>query len=70
MRMGESIAASIMKLTSPLLVGKAKKFRAIKADTIAAAMISLAKSKYQEKIVPSDKIRVYGKAHNLQSGLV
>ena len=57
-RMGESIGASIMRLSAPLLLGKAKKYRAIEADTIAAAMISLAKSEYQEQIVPSDVIQV------------
>ncbi len=57
-RMGESIGASFMKLSSPLLLGKAKKYRAINADAIAAAMIILAKSEYQEQIVPSDVIQV------------
>lgn len=64
-RMGENIGASLMKLADPLLRGKAKKYRAIKADTIAAAMINLAKSEHQEQIVPSDVIQDFGKAQNM-----
>ena len=64
-RIGESIGASFMKLVSPLLHGKAEKYRAIEADTIAAAMIALAKSDYSSQIVPSDVIQKYGKGHNL-----
>ncbi len=58
-RLGESIGATVMKGIGPLLRGKAKKYRAIKADTIAAAMINLAKSEHQEQIIPSDVIQAF-----------
>jgi uncharacterized protein YbjT (DUF2867 family) len=64
-RIGESIGASFMKLASPLLRGKAEKYRAIEAATIAAAMIKLAESDHGSQIVPSDVIQKYGKGHNL-----
>lgn len=59
-RMGESAGALVMKLTNTLLVGKLKKYRAIGADCIAAAMINLAKSKPESLIVPSDILQELG----------
>lgn len=56
-RIGESVGALIMKISKPLLVGKLKKYRAIKADRIAAAMISLAESNYKEQIVNSEVLQ-------------
>ena len=56
-RTGEIIGARLLKLTSDLLVGKLKKYRAIEADHIAAAMIALAKSKPDMKIVESDLLQ-------------
>jgi aspartate-semialdehyde dehydrogenase len=49
--------AFIMKLTNPLLVGSMKKYRAIEADCIAAAMVSLAKSDHTIPIVESNLIQ-------------
>lgn len=60
-RMGESAGAFVMKLTNTLLVGKLKKYRAIGADCIAAAMINLAKSKPESQVVPSDVLQELGK---------
>lgn len=59
-RFGESFGAVVLKLANFLLVGKLKKYRAIKADCIAAAMISLAGSNHKEQIVPSDLIQEFG----------
>lgn len=56
-RFGESFGALILKLTNGLLVGKLKKYRAIKADHIAAAMITLAKTKPDKQILESDLIQ-------------
>ena len=56
-RFGESFGAVALKLTSTLLVGKLKKYRAIKADHIAAAMINLAKSLPDSQILESNLIQ-------------
>lgn len=61
-RIGESIGAFIMKLTNIFLLGSLKKYRAIEADCIAAAMINLAESKYHKQIVNSDVIQEFGEA--------
>ena len=60
-RMAESTGAFIMKTVSALMVGKLKKYRAIEADRIAAAMISLAESKPDIQIVKSDILQELGK---------
>jgi uncharacterized protein YbjT (DUF2867 family) len=60
MRFGESLAAVLMKLMNVFLNGKAKKYRAIKADCIAAAMVNLAKSLPRMQIVNSDIIQELG----------
>jgi uncharacterized protein YbjT (DUF2867 family) len=59
-RMAESAGAFIMKTVSTLMVGKLKKYRAIEADRIAAAMISLAQSKPEIRIVESDTLQEIG----------
>lgn len=56
-RIGEGIASVVMKVASPLLAGGMKKYRAIEADCIAAAMISLAGSRPQTRIVSSDMLQ-------------
>ena len=63
-RLGESIGASVMKGVNALLVGRIKKYRAIEADCIAAAMIQLALSKPEGGIVLSDKLQALGTVHN------
>lgn len=62
-RIGESAGAFVMKLTNALLVGKLKKYRAIEADCIAAAMIKLAKSKPESQIVKSYILQELGSNH-------
>lgn len=59
-RISESIAALFMKVLNPILKGKARKYRAIEADCIAAAMINLAKSEHKSGIIESDVIQDYG----------
>jgi len=59
-RMGESVGAAVLKFTNAVLVGRLKKYRAIEADCIAAAMIHLAISKPPSGIVISDKLQELG----------
>jgi uncharacterized protein YbjT (DUF2867 family) len=59
-RIGESIGAVLVKLTTVFLVGRFKKYRAIDADCIASALINLAKSKPDMQIVESDVIQEFG----------
>jgi uncharacterized protein YbjT (DUF2867 family) len=56
-RMGESVGTVVLKITNALMVGRLKKYRAIEADCIAAAMIQLALSKPPSGIVKSDKLQ-------------
>ena len=62
-RGGESIGAVLLKIANVFLVGKVKKYRAITADCIAAAMISLANSNHKDQIVNSDIIQEFGSFH-------
>ena len=56
-RFGESFGAVVLKLSSALMLGRLRKYRAIRADDIAAAMINLAKSLPDMKILESDLIQ-------------
>jgi uncharacterized protein YbjT (DUF2867 family) len=60
-RIGERIGAAVMKFASALLVGRMKKYRAIEADCIAAAMIQLAKTKPPSGIVISGTLQELGR---------
>lgn len=60
-RVMEKIAEGFMWLLNPLLVGNAAKYKSIKAETIARALIKLANNGYRAVIVTSDKIRALGK---------
>ena len=62
-RIGESVGAVLLKLTTLFLVGRLKKYRAIEADCIASAMISLAKLMPDTQIVNSDIIQEFGSKH-------
>ncbi|WP_320019471.1 NAD(P)H-binding protein [Labilibaculum manganireducens] len=59
-RLGEKIGSIIIKMLSPFLVGKWKKYRAIEAETIANALHALAQAKPDYKIIESDKIQEIG----------
>lgn len=55
-RLMENIAKGAMKLLNPLLRGKAAKYRSIKAEAIATAMVWLANNDYPSTIIESDEI--------------
>ena len=55
-RIGETIGSIILKALSPMLVGKIKKIRPIKAETVAKAMIKALNSGNNQKIFESDQI--------------
>ena len=59
-RLGESLGAIMLKISNVLLTGRLKKYRAIKADFIANAMLTLANSKHNTQIVESDMIQKLG----------
>ena len=56
----EKLRSRSVKLSHLFLIGKLKKYRAIKADCIAAAMISMANSLPELQIVSSDLIQEIG----------
>ena len=45
-----------MKRLTPLFLGKMKKYRPIKVENVAKAMINITKYNYQQIIFESDKI--------------
>lgn len=55
-RIGESVGKVVFSAFQFLLVGKLKKYRAIEAATIAAAMIQIANTQSDLPIIESDKI--------------
>ena len=59
-RPGETVGAVLLKISNLFLTGRLRKYRAIEADTIANAMIRLAKAKPNEQIVNSDSIQKLG----------
>ena len=59
-RLGEAVGAILLKLSHLFLIGNLKKYRAIKADCIAAAMINIAKTLPELQIVNSDLIQEFG----------
>ena len=59
-RFGESAGAVFLKLAHVFLRGSLKKYRAIYADCIAAAMINISKTLPDLQIIPSDQIQEFG----------
>jgi uncharacterized protein YbjT (DUF2867 family) len=56
-RLGENVGAVAAKFLNPLLVGSAKKYRAIKAETVAMAMVKTAQEDGDGvRILESDEI--------------
>ena len=55
-RIGETIGSIALKALSPILLGKIKKVRPIKAKTVAKAMIKALNSDNHQKIFESDQI--------------
>jgi len=56
-RLGEKIGIVVMKLIQPLFIGSLRKYRTIKADNIATAMIALASNGSDKQIILSDEIQ-------------
>jgi len=59
-RLGESIGKIIMKIIGFMLVGKLKKYKAIKAETVANAMVNVANGNFKNLVFESDKIQYLG----------
>ena len=60
-RMGEKIGAVVMKLVSPLLISKLKKYKPIQAKTVASTMHKIARKNLKGyRVYESDKIREIG----------
>ena len=55
-RIGEKIGIFVMKSFSPLFLGKMKKYKPIKVENVARAMIKIAENDYQQTIFESDKL--------------
>ncbi len=60
-RAGEKMGISIFKFIQPILIGPLRKFRLILADTIAKAMIKVAKIGYKKSVLESDEIESFAK---------
>lgn len=59
-RFTEELGKVLMGLSKYILLGRLKKYRAIKAETVAKAMINLSKMKITESIFESDQVETYG----------
>ncbi|HEX6746258.1 MAG TPA: NAD-dependent epimerase/dehydratase family protein [Longimicrobium sp.] len=60
-RRSEAIAQKVMPLLSPLLLGPLRKYRAIDARAVAAAMVRLARERFTGvRIVESDELQALG----------
>ena len=59
-RAGEKFGIAIFKFFQPILIGPLRKFRLIEANTIAKAMIKVAKDGYRKSIIESDEIALLG----------
>lgn len=60
-RTGEKMALAVFKLLNPLLIGKLKKYKIIKALDIAQTMLNLANSDEISQTLTSDKIKEFSK---------
>ena len=55
-RIGEKIGIFVMKLLSPLFLGKLKKYKPIKVENVAKAMANITQNDYQKTIFESDQL--------------
>tara|TARA_B100000700_G_scaffold292031_1_gene351580 strand:- start:557 stop:1213 length:657 start_codon:yes stop_codon:yes gene_type:complete len=55
-RIGEKIGIFVMKSLSPLFLGKIKKYKPIKVENVAKAMINVAENDFQQTIFESDQL--------------
>jgi uncharacterized protein YbjT (DUF2867 family) len=59
-RIGETAGKVIMKLAHPFLIGNLKRYRPIKAATVAKAMIAIASGRNEDRVYESDEIELIG----------
>ena len=55
-RIGEKIGIFIMQTLSPLFLGKLKKYKPIKVENVAKAILSIAQNNYKNQIIESDQL--------------
>ena len=55
-RIVEKIGIFIMQILSPLFLGQLKKYKPIKAENVAKAIINIAQNNYQKTIFESDQL--------------
>ena len=55
-RIGEKIGIFVMKSFSPLFLGKMKKYKPIKVEDVAKAMMNVVEENFQKTIFESDEI--------------
>ena len=55
-RVGEKIGIFVMKILSPLFLGKMKKYKPIKVKNVAKTMLHIVRNDYQKNIFESDEI--------------
>ena len=60
-RVGEKIAIFLMQTLSPLFLGKLKKYKPIKVENVANAMVNIAQNNYQETTFESDQLEEIAK---------
>jgi len=63
-RIGEKIGIFVMKSFSPLFFGKMKKYKPIKVENVAKAMVKVAEKNFQQTIFESDKIMEISNSYN------
>ena len=55
-RIGEKIGIFIMQTLSPLFLGKLKKYKPIKVENVAKAILGIAQNNYKNQIIESDQL--------------
>tara|TARA_B100000579_G_scaffold137463_1_gene111575 strand:+ start:225 stop:884 length:660 start_codon:yes stop_codon:yes gene_type:complete len=55
-RIGEKIGIFVMKIFSPIFLGKMKKLKPIKVENVAKAMVNVTNKDFQQTIFESDKL--------------
>ena len=56
-RIGEKIGIFVMKLLSPLFLGKLKKYKPIKVENVVKAIVDISKNNYKKIIFESDQLQ-------------
>ena len=60
-RVGEKIAIFLMQILPPLFLSKLKKYKPIKVENVANAMVNIAQNNYQETTFESDQLEEIAK---------